>query len=81
MKKDNIIVSLLSLACLIMLLSAFLLPGAAYADDKKQDAILLTIFLRHDQSKTLAEINEHLDKTGFWKKFPRKVRKLFPGMS
>ncbi|HYA83195.1 MAG TPA: hypothetical protein VEH06_07070 [Candidatus Bathyarchaeia archaeon] len=40
------------------------------ADDKKQDAILLTIFLKHDQSKTLAEINQHLDKTEFWKKFP-----------
>jgi uncharacterized protein with GYD domain len=44
--------------------------NVTYADDNKQDAIFLTIFLRHDQSKTLAEINQHLDKTGFWKKFP-----------
>lgn len=35
-----------------------------------QDAFLLTVFLRHDQSKTLGEIGEHLDGTGFWKKFP-----------
>ena len=32
--------------------------------------MLLTIFLRHDQSKTLEEIGEHLDQTGFWQKFP-----------
>jgi hypothetical protein len=33
-------------------------------------AILLTIFLRHDQSKTLDEINEALKRTGFREKFP-----------
>jgi hypothetical protein len=36
----------------------------------KQDSILLTIFLRHDQSKPLPEINAHLDKTGFHERFP-----------
>ncbi|WPB73938.1 hypothetical protein KYC5002_33490 [Archangium violaceum] len=34
------------------------------------DAILLTIFLRHDQSKTLEEINTHLERTGFHRQFP-----------
>lgn len=34
------------------------------------DHILLTVFLRHDQSKTLDEINAQLDQTGFWAKFP-----------
>ena len=38
----------------------------------EQNSIMLTVFLRHDQSKTLAEIGEHLGKTGFWKKFPPK---------
>jgi uncharacterized protein with GYD domain len=32
--------------------------------------MLLTIFLRHDQSKTLDEINAHLDRTGFRRAFP-----------
>ena len=68
--KKPISPSLLGLACLSLLLGAFLASNVASAEDKKQDAILLTIFLRHDQSKTLAEINQHLDKTGFWKKFP-----------
>jgi hypothetical protein len=31
---------------------------------------LLTVFLRHDQSKTLDEINAHLEQTGFRKNFP-----------
>jgi hypothetical protein len=38
----------------------------------QQNSILLTIFLRHDQSKTLAEIGEYLGKAGFWKKSPPK---------
>ncbi len=68
--KKHTLASLSSLACLSLLLSAFFASNVAFADDKKQDTILLTIFLKHDQSKTLAEINQHLDKTGFWKKFP-----------
>ena len=31
---------------------------------------MLTIFLKHDQSKTLDEINQHLKRTGFTEKFP-----------
>jgi hypothetical protein len=33
-------------------------------------AILLTIFLRHDQSKTVDQIDEHLKQTGWYDKFP-----------
>jgi hypothetical protein len=31
---------------------------------------LLTVFLRHDESKTLGEINAHLKQSGFFKRFP-----------
>jgi hypothetical protein len=34
------------------------------------DAILLTIFLKHDQSRPLAELNAQLDKLGWREKFP-----------
>jgi hypothetical protein len=34
------------------------------------DAILLTIFLKHDQSKTLTEIQADLKASSFWKTFP-----------
>lgn len=36
----------------------------------KNDHILLTIFLKHNQEMTLGEIKEHLDRTDFWKNFP-----------
>lgn len=34
------------------------------------NAILLTVFLRHDQSRPLAELNAQLAKQGFYKAFP-----------
>jgi len=53
-------------------------PAAPSAQDssgqssstKDKSAILLTIFFRHDQSKTLGEINDHLKQTGYYAKFP-----------
>jgi hypothetical protein len=35
-----------------------------------KDTILLTIFLRHDQSKPLDEINSELRRQGYYKAFP-----------
>ena len=32
--------------------------------------MMLTVFLKHRQSMNLAEINQKLDETGFWRKFP-----------
>jgi hypothetical protein len=34
------------------------------------NAIMLTIFLKHDQSRPLAELNAQLEKQGFYKAFP-----------
>jgi hypothetical protein len=36
----------------------------------QNEKMLLTIFLKHDQSKTLDEINSHLERTEFWEHFP-----------
>jgi len=35
-----------------------------------ENAVLLTIFLRHDQSRPLSELNAQLDKQGYYKAFP-----------
>ncbi len=35
-----------------------------------ETAVLLTVFLRHDQSRPLAELNAQLAKQGFYKAFP-----------
>ena len=48
-------------------------PQATWGQDKTQEAddtFLLTILLKHDQSKTLDQIQEDLKATGFWAKFP-----------
>jgi hypothetical protein len=45
--------------------------GSLVAQDTGNDGkIMLTVILRHDQSKTLDEIDDHLAKTGFIKNFP-----------
>lgn len=36
----------------------------------QNERFLLTIFLKHDQHKTLDEIKAHLTETGFWTTFP-----------
>ena len=54
-------------AALTLLLLA---PVTARAEDAKDDTILLTIFLRHDQSKPLDQINAQLREQGYYKKFP-----------
>jgi hypothetical protein len=35
-----------------------------------QDSFMLTIFLRHDQTKTLDQLQQHLKETGFDQSFP-----------
>jgi hypothetical protein len=65
----------------MILTAALLFPLTTSAADPQQaspspqtqapaDYILLTVFLRHDQSRTLEEILKHLDSTQFWKQFP-----------
>ena len=51
------------------LLIAFALSAQTAGPDNK-GSFLLTVFLRHDQSKTLEEIGAHLKKTGWAQKFP-----------
>src|SRR5438105_13719613 len=47
-----------------------LAPAAAPPQQDDRGKLLLTIFLRHDQSKTLPEIRAQLERTGFTEAFP-----------
>lgn len=60
---------------------AALLPAAGHAQPSgtppvgsqvatPDNAVLLTIFLKHDQSRPLSELNAQLAKQGFYKAFP-----------
>ncbi len=55
-------------AALALLLAAP--PEAPSPTRTPADAVLLTIFLRHDQSRPLAELNAQLERNGWYQKFP-----------
>jgi hypothetical protein len=44
-------------------------PNAA-ATPTPDNAVMVTIFLKHDQSRPLGELNAQLDRQGFYKAFP-----------
>lgn len=45
-------------------------PSATNEAATADNAILLTVFLKHDQSRPLSELNAQLEKQGFYKAFP-----------
>src|ERR1700731_2715969 len=45
-------------------------PPTGAATATPDNAVLLTVFLRHDQSRPLGELNAQLEKQGFYKAFP-----------
>ena len=62
--------NVLRYACAASLALLLLTPISARTQEAKDDTILLTIFLRHDQSKPLDQINAQLRQQGYYKKFP-----------
>ena len=42
----------------------------------KNDSIMITIFLKHQQDKSLDSIQKNLEKTKFWENFPPKSAKV-----
>jgi multisubunit Na+/H+ antiporter MnhB subunit len=68
----------------LVLLTGLLAPGLAFSQSKPaeassapalatakaDDTILLTIFLRHDESKPLSAIDRQLQAQGFFRSFP-----------
>ncbi|MGI4799597.1 MAG: hypothetical protein ACRYG8_37285 [Janthinobacterium lividum] len=45
-------------------------PPVGAATATTDNAMLMTVFLKHDQARPLGEINEQLAKQGFYKAFP-----------
>lgn len=45
-------------------------PSTAAEAITPDNAILLTVFLKHDQSRPLSELNDQLRRQGFYKEFP-----------
>jgi len=45
-------------------------PPQSSAAPTPDNAVLLTVFLKHDQSRPLNELNAQLEKQGYYKSFP-----------
>nr|WP_234484146.1 hypothetical protein [Noviherbaspirillum pedocola] len=45
-------------------------PPAGTASATPDNAVLLTVFLKHDQSRPLGELNAQLKRQGFYQAFP-----------
>ncbi|MFA5111204.1 MAG: hypothetical protein WC443_07360 [Desulfobaccales bacterium] len=61
---------IIGVALVPLFLAVVWCASAGQAQQPEKDTILLTIFLKHDQSKTLDEIQAHLKKSGFSQNFP-----------
>src|SRR6267378_3848042 len=76
MAMGRTIVSLLAIAALAGSLSFNSSAGAQTAAAPENaaptadNAVMLTIFLKHDQSRPLSELNAQLEKQGYYKAFP-----------
>jgi hypothetical protein len=64
-------------AVLVLVLAAMFNAGSnaqgvtpSTATATPDNAVLLTVFFKHDQSRPLSELNAQLDKQGFYKAFP-----------
>lgn len=73
--KKSPVVFLLAAALLVAaangaLAQSVAAPAASTATATPDNAMLLTVFLKHDQSRPLAELNAQLAKQGFYKAFP-----------
>ena len=68
---SRIKIQLFELICavLVFTLAAVAMTCAQQAPTP-QDSFLLTVFLKHDQSKTVDQINEQLKRQDYYKKFP-----------
>jgi hypothetical protein len=74
MRRGKVVLTLLTI-----LVSASMFNSSAPAQTQTpqpaatptaDNAIMLTIFLKHDQSRPLGELNAQLEKQGFYKAFP-----------
>ena len=67
---SRFIAHFIDLICAVLLVLLIAAPTRAQRAPTSQDSILLTVFLKHDQSKTLDQINEQLKRQDYYKKFP-----------
>jgi len=66
----SLIVSMALAVCGSALAQTPTAPAVGSATATADNAVLLTVFLKHDESRPLGELNAQLAKQGFYKAFP-----------
>ena len=66
----SLIVSVALAVCGSALAQTPTAPAVGSATATADNAVLLTVFLKHDESRPLGELNAQLAKQGFYKAFP-----------
>ncbi|MGJ4999327.1 hypothetical protein ACQR0Z_33230 [Bradyrhizobium sp. HKCCYLS3077] len=72
-KASRMLLVALALGCAALVSSdggAQSVAEPATAAPTADNAVLLTVFLKHDQSRPLSELNAQLERQGFYKAFP-----------
>lgn len=66
--------AVMALACVLLFSSAVGAqtegPAEKNAAPTADNAVMLTVFLKHDESRPLSELNAQLERQGFYKAFP-----------
>ena len=73
MRRGRLTLTAATLAGALALQSAAMAqtaPQPGSAAPTADNAVLLTVFFKHDQSRPLNDLNVQLDKQGFYKSFP-----------
>ena len=73
MRRMRLVLTALAVAASAVMFNADAMAQAApssTATPTADNAVMLTIFLKHDQSRPLGELNAQLEKQGFYKAFP-----------
>lgn len=73
MRQKRILMTALAVLATAMLFTASTGAQNAPAENAAptaDNAVLITVFLKHDQSRPLGELNTQLEKQGYYKAFP-----------
>ena len=72
-RRNNALIAIAALAGVLALDPPAIAQTATPAENAAptaDNAVMLTIFLRHDQSRPLSELNAQLEKQNYYKTFP-----------
>ena len=77
----SLFMQFIRLSSLVLAFWLVVVPARAQQSTAPQNSFLLTIFLKHDQSKTLDQINEQLSARTILRSFRPRASRSYRGTS